>query len=85
MLILPLKFEYNKKEQTLDVEYADGSVVRYFEIRPELAFLDSNREARDFIQYLRNYSVRSEILKTATKKLEEPQTRPAWIQNHRSS
>jgi hypothetical protein len=84
MLILPIKLKYNKREQTLDVEYADGSMVRYFEIRPELGFLNSNREEHDFLEYLKNYPVRSEILKAATKQLEEPQTRPAWVRNHRS-
>lgn len=57
--LLPIDFRYDSLNQILDVEYGDGSVVRYFEIDPRLAFLDSfnERKNRDFFQYLESNRV----------------------------
>jgi len=69
MSTLPKHFNYDPQTRALDVEFGDGSVIRYFEIDPRLAFLsDSNpRRNRDFINFLQNNPVKSEMIKEATR------------------
>src|SRR6266478_5919862 len=43
--VMPLNFEYNEEAKTVDIEFADGSVVRYYDIAPTVAFLDSRNPA----------------------------------------
>jgi hypothetical protein len=52
--ILPLTFNYDEPTRTVDVEFGDGSIVRYFDIDPRLAFLSptNERRNRDFFAYL---------------------------------
>ncbi|SRR6266478_7346194 len=54
--LLPLTFNYDEQNRTVDVEYGDGSIVRYFDIDPRLAFVSSTnpRRNRDFLDYLEN-------------------------------
>jgi KTSC domain len=49
--VFPNKFTYDEQTKELTVEFADGSVVRYFEIDPRSAFLDirNPRRNRDFL------------------------------------
>jgi len=51
---MPLNFEYHEEAKTVDIEFADRSVVRYYDIAPTVAFLDSRNpaRARDFFNYL---------------------------------
>ena len=52
--VMPLNFKYDEAAKTVDIEFADGSVVRYYDIAPTVAFLDSRNpaRARDFFNYL---------------------------------
>jgi hypothetical protein len=43
--VLPMKFNYDESNRTLDVEFADNSVVRYFALDPE--FLDPRLRLSD--------------------------------------
>jgi hypothetical protein len=54
MSILPEKFIYDEQTRQLDVEWPDGSITRYFEIDPRLAFLDPTNQARnrDFLIFI---------------------------------
>jgi len=83
MNTLPQHFNYDPQTRALDVEFGDGSVIRYFEIDPRLAFLsDSNpRRNRDFINFLQNNPVKSEMIKQADSENQpgEPQTRPDLV------
>jgi len=47
---------YDRETQILEVEFADGSIIRYFDIDPKCAFLttDNSRQNYDFLNYLRN-------------------------------
>jgi hypothetical protein len=49
--VFPEKFAYDKQSKELTVEFVDGSVVRYFDIDPRSAFLDTRnqRRNRDFL------------------------------------
>ena len=51
---LPVEYKYDKEKLELIVEFGDGSVVRYFDIDPRLAFLDKFNERKniDFFNYL---------------------------------
>lgn len=48
---LPLEFTYSSENKTVDVKFASGSIVRYFDIDPRCAFLDptNSRRNRDFL------------------------------------
>lgn len=52
--IFPVDFQYDESTRTLDVEWPDGSVVRYPETDPRLGFLvvGNPRWVRDFLDYL---------------------------------
>lgn len=72
---------YDRETQTLDVEFADGSIIRYFDIDPRLAFLSSTNERRnsDFINFLKQNDgkygrpqIKQEVLREATESLPEP-------------
>ena len=49
--VFPEKFTYDEETGQLEVEFADGSFTRYFEIDPRSAFLDplNPRRNRDFL------------------------------------
>jgi hypothetical protein len=51
---LPVEYKYDERTGQLDVEWGDGSVIRYLDISPSLAFVsDTNpRRNRDFLDYL---------------------------------
>ncbi|SRR5216683_1860401 len=75
---LPLEFDYNTKTKVLDVEFGDGSIIRYFDIDPRSAFLSPTNERRnyDFINFLRandGSRFRPEVLREATEHLSEPE------------
>jgi hypothetical protein len=79
--IVPLDFKYD--DQTLEVLYADGSIVRYYDIDPRSAFLlDTNpRRNRDFFNFLEWTQQRSETIRDPDPKKQsgEPQTRPDLV------
>jgi hypothetical protein len=54
MSILPEKFIYDEQTRQLDVEWASGAIVRYFDIGPKLAFLSPTNQTRnrDFIMFI---------------------------------
>ena len=85
--VLPLAFKYESTTRVLDVTWADGSIVRYFDIDPRSAFLSpaNARRNRDFINFLetrieQRNPVQSETIQEATIKLTKPQTRPALVE-----
>jgi hypothetical protein len=51
---LPLDFKYEEQTRTLVVIWGNGSVVKYFDIDPRLAFVSPTnpRRNRDFLDYL---------------------------------
>jgi hypothetical protein len=77
---LPKHFDYVEKTRIVIVEYTDGSVIKYFDVQPEAAFLqDTNqRKNRDFIAARQNYQ--SEVVSGPTSTVETPQTRRATEQ-----
>jgi hypothetical protein len=83
MQAFPLNFAYDQHTQQLQVEFADGSFVRYYDIEPKLAFLSPtnghrNRDFLDYLQYriqLRD-PIKSEVIQKPTKTIGEPQTKP---------
>jgi hypothetical protein len=73
---LPKTFEYVERTRILIVEYVDGSIIKYFDVHPDTAFLqDANpRRNRDFLAVKQNY--RSEVVSGPTGTAGTPQTRP---------
>src|SRR5256885_12064477 len=72
---------YDTETGILEVEFADGSVIRYFDIDARLAFLSPINERRnsDFINFLRQNDgkygrpqIKQEVLREATESLPEP-------------
>jgi hypothetical protein len=82
-----LDFKYDQKTRILDVEFADGSVTRFYDIDPRSAFLsDTNpRRNRDFFNFLewtqQSDPVKSETIRDPDPALQpgEPQTRPNLV------
>lgn len=46
--LLPLEFKYNAETMVLDVTWADGSIIRYFEIDSRAAFLNETNARRNY-------------------------------------
>ena len=78
-MILPRRFKYYVQTRILYVDYGDGSVVRYFDVDPALAFLDSTnpRRNRDFFSFLESHP-KSEIILGPAQQVGEPQTKPVF-------
>ncbi len=74
--ILPITFNYDQKAKTVDVEYGDGSIVRYFGIDPRSAFLEPTNphRNRDFQNFLGTSRIRQEVLQKATVILPEAES-----------
>ncbi len=53
-MTVPEKFIYDEEKRQLDVEWADGSITRFFDIGPKLAFLDPTNQTRnrDFLTFI---------------------------------
>ena len=89
----PEAFNYDTKTRMLIVTWTDGKKIRYFDLDPRLAFLDSSNSHRasDFIKYVREHpklkqeNIRSDVNPAPPKPqaapLESgtPQTRPALV------
>jgi len=91
-MLLPEKFKYEKDTRTLLVLWADGSIIKYFDIDPRLAFLssDGGRRNNEFLVFLNSHSqdnpIKSEMVQVATKPVGIPKTQPdftAAIQKQR--
>src|ERR1700686_2409544 len=77
-MIFPTIFRYYTKTRILYTDYADGSVVRYFNVHPNLAFLDptNSRKNQDFLNFLESQNPKSEIIVMPAQQIGEPQTKP---------
>jgi len=82
--VLPLEFKYDERSRILEVLYGNGSIMKYFNLDPRLAFLSfaNERRNRDFLVYLETRllegnPVKSEVIKEAdaTNPIGKPQTR----------